>query len=263
MFKLSIITITFNSQKTVEDTFKSVLDQKYRPLQYIVVDGLSNDDTVCLIRKYKPIFESEGIEFLFVSEKDRGISDAFNKGINLADGDLIGIINSDDRICEHTSEILQKVYDLSVDVYYGKCIVFNDVHDRQYIVEPKSDLNILYKGMSLYHPAVFVKKEAYIRHGVYDIKLRYCMDRELLLRFFNAGAKFLYVNKELAYYREGGVNQVNYKKTLKEEADISAKYGMNHVSAELLRHYKYFRYLVWRFIQKIGFEKYFHRPYTE
>lgn len=263
MFRLSIITITFNSEKTVEETFKSVLCQKHRPLQYVVVDGLSTDGTVGLIRKYEPEFKSEGIEFSFVSEKDKGISDAFNKGIGLADGDLIGIINSDDKLCGYAAEVLQEAYDINVDVYYGKCIVFNNGNDKQYIVEPKDNLRLLYKCMPLCHPAVFVKKDAYKKYGLFDIELRYCMDRELLLRFFDAGARFLHIDRELAYYREGGVNQVNYKKTLKEEAIVSVMYGMNPVRAEIFRHYKYLRFLAWRFIQKTGCEKFIHKPYGE
>ena len=182
--KISVITITFNSEKTVRETFESVLKQSYRPFQYIVVDGLSKDGTEKIVLEYQKKFQDAGIEFLYKSEKDQGISDAFNKGISMADGDVVGIINSDDKLCDRALDYVMESYDDNVGVYYGKCIVFNDNSEDAYMVVPKKDLTILEKAMPLYHPATFVQKKVYDQYGHFDKKLRYCMDRELLLRFF-------------------------------------------------------------------------------
>ena len=95
--KISIITITYNSSRTLKDTIDSVLKQRHRPLQYILVDGKSTDNTLQIVQDYKNSFDKAGIELKWISEPDKGISDAFNKGIKMSDGKLVGIINSDER----------------------------------------------------------------------------------------------------------------------------------------------------------------------
>lgn len=106
--KISIITISYNSQKTIEKTILSILGQSYRPLEYVLVDGGSKDGTIELIKKYIPELEKAGIEVNYKSEPDKGISDAFNKGIQRSSGDIIGIINSDDQLMD---EALMKIAD--------------------------------------------------------------------------------------------------------------------------------------------------------
>ena len=117
--KISIITISFNSSKTIRNTIESVLHQAYRPLQYVIVDGLSTDDTVDIIKEYKQQFDDAGIELSYKSEKDNGISDGFNKGIERSDGDIIGIINSDDILCEEALDVLSKEMNEETDVCLG------------------------------------------------------------------------------------------------------------------------------------------------
>jgi len=256
--KFSIITITYNSEKTLKDTLDSVLNQSYRPLQYILVDGLSTDNTLAIIKEYKKSFDNLGIEFIFVSEKDAGISDAFNKGIHMADGEIIGIINSDDKLCPDALEHIMAAYSDEIGVYYGKCIIFNDHNKDEYVVVPKTDLKSLEKAMPLYHPATFVKKSIYEKYGAFNTQLKYCMDRELLLRFYKNGVLFQYIPKPLAYYREGGVNQMNYKANLREGTRIAIQYGMNPFKAKILERYKYLRFKIWRTIQKLGAESLWH-----
>ena len=257
--KISIITITYNSEKTVKDTLESVLQQSYRPLQYIMVDGLSTDRTIEIIKEYEPRFLDQGIEFSFKSEKDKGISDAFNKGIARADGDLIGIINSDDMLCDEALQVLAKNYNEEISVYYGDCIIFKDENSDKYVGKPKTDLERLKWTMGLYHPACFVRHQAYEKYGVFSNDLKYCMDRELLLRFYINGCVFKYIETPLAYYREGGVNQTNYRKNLKEGTKISIDYGMNPVKAYTLMIWKYLKQLIWRVVQIIGAEKLIHK----
>lgn len=257
--KFSIVTITFNSEKTLRDTFESILKQTYRPLQYIVVDGLSSDSTLKIIYEYEPIFEQSGIEFIYSSEKDNGISDAFNKGIRRADGDIIGIINSDDILAEDALITIAQTVEENIDVYYGQCIVFQELNGTKYIVTPKTDLNRLYTSMVLYHPSCFVRLDAYKRFGYFDDNLKYCMDRELLLRFLDSGCRFKYIDKPLAGYREGGVNQKNYARNAKEGAAISIKYGMHPLKANYLRFWKIIKFNVWRIVQGIGAEGLFHK----
>lgn len=257
--KISIVTVTYNSEKTLRDTFESILSQTYRPLQYVIVDGLSTDSTMAIVREYADRFLDSGIEFSFHSEKDEGISDAFNKGIRRADGDLIGIINSDDLLADHALETLAQAYEDGVCVYYGNCIIFNDSSSDRYVAVPKTDLERLRWAMGLYHPACFVRKDTYEALGLFRTDLKYCMDRELLLRFHVNGAIFKYVDAALACYREGGVNQKNYRLNLKEGTRVSIEYGMSAPRAYGLMYWKSIKQRVWRLVQMVGAEKFVHK----
>ena len=257
--KISIITITYNSCKTVKDTFDSVLLQDYRPLQYMVVDGCSTDGTLEIISEYKRKFEDVGIEFSYISEPDKGISDAFNKGIKNTDGELIGIINSDDMIYEGALNILAGKYNSNTDIYYGQCVIFNDNNEDKYIAFPKDDPARLKVAMMLYHPACFVRRSAYETNGLFDIDLKYCMDREFLLRCFVNNCTFLKIDSPLAFYREGGVNQKYYKKNLLEGTKISISYGMNPIKAYTIMALKYVKSGVWFTVKRIGAERLFHK----
>ena len=257
--KISIVTVTYNSDRTLEETFQSVLIQEYRPLQYIIIDGGSIDHTLDIIQAYKEKFEKAGIEFFYISEPDNGISDAFNKGIANADGDIIGIINSDDKLYKNALSILAEEYDLEVGIYYGNCVIINDDHSHEYLAVPKKDLSLIERFMPLFHPSTFIKKGVYEQYGGYDLELKYCMDRELLFRMYRDNVKFKYIAKPLAYYREGGANQSNYDKCVAENTKISIDYGMRPIKAYIIRRYRNFHDWLWRMIQKSGLERIFHR----
>lgn len=257
--KISIVTATYNSEKTLEETFHSVLEQEYRPLQYIIIDGSSTDHTLNIIQEYKEVFEKAGIEFLYISEPDNGISDAFNKGISNADGDLVGIINSDDKLYKNALNILADEYDSDVGIYYGDCVIFNDSHSHEYLAVPKKDLRMIRRFMPLFHPATFIRKNIYEEYGIYDPELKYCMDRELLLRMYKNNVKFQYIAKTLAYYREGGANQKNYDKCVSENTKISIAYGMAPLKAYVAQWFRTFHDRLWKMIQKSGLEHIFHK----
>lgn len=256
--KISIITVSFNSEKTIKDTFESILKQSYRPLQYIVIDGGSTDSTLAIIKKYLPVFKDNDIDFSYVSEKDQGISDAFNKGIKRTNGEIIGIINSDDKLTENSLSILEEYIDDHTEVYYGQCYIFGKENQR-YLVMPKHNLDLLRWEMCLYHPSCFISKTAYEQFGDYDIELKYCMDRELFLRYFVNGCNFKYIDKPLAEYREGGVNQKYYYNNLKEGYRITVKYGKSKLAAALSFLWKFIRYKIWIIVQRMGGEKFFHK----
>lgn len=256
--KFSIITITYNSEETLCETINSVLTQKYRPLEYIIVDGGSTDNTLSIIDEYEEEFSKRGIELSVKSEPDKGISDAFNKGIARASGDIIGIINSDDKLAENALENLSTQIDGS-DVYYGKCYIFRNDAQSVYVADPKRPLEKLRSSMPIYHPASFVSAEAYRKHGVFDLELKFCMDRELMLRFFLEGCRFKKIDAPLAYYREGGVNQKNYQKNINEGTNVSIKYGMPKWKAYCSKARKAIQFGIWRTIQNIGLEGVFHK----
>lgn len=216
--KISIITITYNSEKTLEDTIKSVIAQDYENLEYIIIDGGSKDKTLEIVGKYQ-----EYISY-FVSEPDRGICDAFNKGIDAATGEIIGIINSDDFLCPGALSEVARAYHSGIDVIYGKGKrLFPDGRLEDYL--PRK-ISFLKYGMALVHPSTFVTKSAYIKYGMFDLRYKGCMDRELLLRMKTQGAKFAHVDAYLSVYRMGGFSDNNYQEVVAKERDeISIKYG--------------------------------------
>ncbi len=174
--KISIITIVFNDVKHIEKTIRSVLGQDIQDLEYIIIDGGSTDGTVEIIEKYLDSID------IFISEKDNGIVDAFNKGIQKASGDIIGLVNSGDFLEKGT---LQKVSDefkkdSSIDVVYGNVQYWSD-DQKEYLY--KASHHLLAKFMSINHPAVFVRKELYNRYGLFDNTYKVAMDYDLMLRF--------------------------------------------------------------------------------
>lgn len=196
--KISIITITYNSERFLEETIQSIISQDYPNLEYLIIDGGSKDATLQIVDKYKDKID------VVVSEPDRGISDAFNKGIQHATGEIIGIINSDDILMPHALQTIADQYDPKVDVYSGKVLFWNDETDDTFESRPTLQFDKLKLQYGVAHPSRFIRKDAYERYGTYLINMRYNMDIELLCRFYKNGAKFSYVDANLAKFRLGG-----------------------------------------------------------
>lgn len=172
----SIITVCYNSEKTIERTLKSVLLQECQDYEYIIVDGASTDKTLSIIKQYKPLFQGK---LKLVSEVDKGIYDAMNKGINLAQGELIGIVNSDDYYEEDTLknvEMSYQQYDFSV-IYGFLRVVKNNKEVMVYL----KNIDFLESDM-IAHPSCFISKKIYERFGLYSLKYPYSADYEFMLR---------------------------------------------------------------------------------
>ena len=205
--KISVITITYNSEATLEETILSVTTQDYPALEYVIIDGGSTDGTLDIIRKYQDKIQ------IVVSEPDRGISDAFNKGIAKATGEIIGIINSDDILLPGALQKLAEVFDPQIDVYSGLILFWNEETDETFPSFPDVSFDKLKLQYNVAHPARFIRRDAYERYGVYRESLRYMMDIELLCRFYKQGAQFQLVDSPLAKFRIGGTtNDPIYKK---------------------------------------------------
>lgn len=228
MYKLSIITVCFNSEKTIEETINSIIYQKTKDVEYIIVDGASTDKTMEIVGKYKDSIDK------VISEKDNGISDAFNKGIDLAEGEIIGIINSDDMILPGAIDTLINEIKPETDIYFGQGIrYFSKDKCKRYLVD--SDYQSLHTTMSFCHPATFVKKSAYDKWGDFNTNYKFVMDRELLLRMLNRGAKFQYTDSYLVVYRMGGMSDSQYMKgVLPEMLRININDGMPTWKARML-----------------------------
>lgn len=240
---ISIITVCFNAENCIMKTIRSVLNQNCPIYEYIIVDGNSSDKTYEIIKQYDEKFAELGIRYIHISEKDKGISDAFNKGIKLATGELIGLINADDELLPNTVEDLQTICAaVDVGIYFGNCIWVDEKYHREYVSKPSGDLSKLMYHMPLIHPSTFVKKNVYEEQGLFDITYKYCMDKELLYRFHKAGIKFQYVDKELARFKAGGISDTNPAAVFKEGSRMALSYGEPYVKVKVIEHKEYIRH---------------------
>ncbi len=241
--KISIITICYNSAETIQDTIESIIPQLDENTEYLIIDGQSTDGTLDIVKQYAD-------KVRLISEKDDGISDAFNKGIRNATGDLIGIINSDDELLPHALDYVREAYEEGVDVIFGNGYSWAPDLGR-FVSNSDPDLSKLHKYMSILHPATFVTKKAYEKYGMFDTSLRCVMDRDLLLRMYTGGANFRYIDKRLALYRLGGMSGKNaLKYTFPENELISRRFGMGKAAAKLLTWKLIINYLVSSFLDR-------------
>lgn len=205
---VSIVTVSFNSEKTIRDTFESILNQSYKNIEYLVIDGASKDRTVDIIKEYENKFIDRNILFRWFSEKDNGIYDAMNKGIDLANGEIIGLLNSDDWFEKDALEKVVKEYEKSnFDVFYADIRVI--MKDKSFIKKSKLSKNVTSRYWN--HPTTFVKNNIYKKYkfkceSIHD-------DLDFLLRIRkNKNLKIVVLNEVLANFRFGGVSN---KKSLK------------------------------------------------
>lgn len=208
----SIITVCFNSEKTIERTIKSVWKQSFQDYEYIIVDGASRDRTMDIVRQYEPMFEGR---MKWVSEADQGIYDAMNKGIAMASGELIGIVNSDDYYEQDALEKVMQVYDgYDYSVIYG--LLRTVLNEKEVMVYLKNH-EFLEKDM-IAHPSCFVAKKVYERFGRYSLQYPYSADYEFMLRIKKQKeVRFMEIYHILSNFSlEGASSSVKaYRDTLK------------------------------------------------
>ena len=217
--KISIITPTYNSEKTLRDTLESVLSQTYTDIEHIIVDGLSKDSTVEIIKEYEKKYDGR---LKYVSEKDKGLYDAMNKGIQMASGDIIGILNSDDMYA--SNDVLQTIADkfneTNCDGTYSNLIFM----DEETMSKPqrvwKSAKGKMKNGWHPAHPTLYLKKEVYDKIGLFDLQYRIVADYDFMIRMMkDESIKLEYIDKVLIHMRAGGTSTAGlkgYTKNLKE-----------------------------------------------
>ena len=217
--RISIVTITYNSEKTLEGTIKSIISQNYDNIEYLIIDGGSKDGTLEIVKRYQDYIS------YFVSEPDKGISDAFNKGVGQATGEIVGIINSDDFLMPNALQAIAQSYKPDVDVYSGNVIFWNEKTNDKFSVKPDVSFEKLKIQFGVAHPGRFIRKDAYEKYGMYDISCRYMMDVELLCRFYKSGARFAHIDKDLAKFRMGGTTSDSIFRKKEEFKKIVFLYG--------------------------------------
>lgn len=182
MSLISVITASYNSEKTIADTFKSVLNQSYRPVQYLVVDGASTDNTLQIIKEYEPLFRAKGIDFKWISEPDKGIYDAWNKGLEMADGEWIGFLGSDDVYHSDALEVLIGNGDFDdFDFLTARCRYVQGTKVLREFGEAWKWL-VFRKEMKILHAGGLHNASYFKTYGIFDTSFKIAGDYEMLLR---------------------------------------------------------------------------------
>lgn len=209
----SIVTVCYNSVKTIEQTFNSLLGQTYINYEYIVVDGGSTDGTLDIIKKYEAKF---GSKMKWISERDNGIYDAMNKGIDMASGELIAFLNSDDYYEKDALCKLNEFYKINknVDFIYGNTIL---VYNFDNTVITKLDIPInkitkktLNAGMGFIHQSCFVKKSIFKKVGKFNTYFKIGADWDFVIRCYNSNVKFSKINTTISYFSKDGISSKSH-----------------------------------------------------
>lgn len=252
--KVSIITITYNSAATVEDTLKSVVSQDYPHIEYLIIDGKSKDNTLTIVDKYKDNITK------IVSEKDKGLYDALNKGIGLATGDIVGMLHSDDLYASnHVISDIVKTFGnnpYAEGVYAD--LVFVDRNDIDKVTRTWESGDYeegdFLKGWMPPHPTFFLKKECYEKFGGFNTRLRLSADYELMLRMIHKNKiKLAYLPKVVVKMRMGGVSNVSFFVRLKANIEDRMAWKLNGIKPRIFT----------RFLKPASkISQYFKRVYT-
>lgn len=242
--KISIITVCLNSEKTIEKTIQSVVGQKDADYEYIVIDGNSTDRTLEIVRNYEKYIA------VVVSEPDQGVYDAMNKGIGLATGDVIGIINGDDWYEPGIFKTIGCYFEHSdAEVIYGNLNLISETGEIEELIP--GDIEKIRYEMATPHPTVFVKREIYKKYGSFQLKYRLAADYELMLRLYTEGVRFGYMDRVIANFRQGGMSEKQGEKCSEETLKIAQSYLFRAPLAKR----KYFRDIVAHGWKRLYFER--------
>ena len=224
--KISIITVSYNAESTIQETIESVLSQRGVELEYIIIDGGSTDKTVSIVETYKDRIRH------FVSEEDKGIYDGMNKGVALATGDVIGILNADDVYADE--EVLQAVtasFQNNIEAVYADLVYVaeNDLNKitRTWVSRDYVE-GAFKKGWMPPHPTFFVKREIYEKYGDYSLELKSAADYEFMLRVIHKNKiKLAYLNKIIVKMRVGGESNASLKNRIRANKEDRKAWTMN------------------------------------
>lgn len=235
--KITIVTATYNSSATLRDTIESVLSQTYLDYEHIIVDGKSKDATLDIVREYELRYQGK---LRWISEPDKGIYDAMNKGIRMATGDVVGLLNSDDFYTSNDvlETVAKTMSDPNVDAVYGDIHYVND-NDLTRCVRYYSSRvfrrGLMRMGFMPAHPSFYCRRAIYERYGTFDTSLRIAADFENLLRLiFVNRIRTKYIPEDFVTMRTGGASSsgmVSHKRILKEHM---IAYKQNGVYSNLL-----------------------------
>jgi glycosyltransferase involved in cell wall biosynthesis len=227
--KISIITTTYNSAYTIKDTLVSVYNQTYPNIEHIIIDGASKDNTLEIINNLPNRVTK------IVSEPDKGIYDAMNKGIKAATGDVIGILNSDDFFTSDNiiETVVENFKNCDIDALYGDVHFVNPddiTKSVRYYSSAIFKPSLFRFGFMPAHPSFYMKRECYEKYGLYSLDYKIASDYDLLIRYLHREKiKYKYINKDFVTMRTGGVSTENFNSIVtlnKEIVRACKKYGI-------------------------------------
>lgn len=228
--KISIITVCFNAASTIQDTIDSVANQIYKDIEYIVIDGGSNDGTIDVIKK-----NSSKIN-VWVSEPDCGLYDAMNKGLKIASGEIVGFINADDILNSDTTllDIAEKFNASKVDILYGDLVYcsFNNLENITRVwISGECSTKKFRRGWMPPHLSTYIKLSAYKMYGSYRTDMLIAADYELMLRLMvKHNLPHTYLPKVLARMRQGGLSNSSLRNILLSNIEAYKSWKMNNLS---------------------------------
>lgn len=223
--KISIVTATYNSAKTIQHTIDSLLSQSYTDWEHIIIDGASGDDTLTIVRQNEPQYANR---LRYISEKDDGIYNAINKGIDMATGDVIGILNSDDILADN--DVLQQIADTfektQAQVVYGDLVYCKGDTIVRYWKSNAFNYKQLKFGWMPAHPTFYCRREIYDTLGHYDEHLHISADYDFMLRTLTHNYRAVYLPKVLVKMQMGGISNRDLKSMrIKRSEDV---YALRH-----------------------------------
>lgn len=237
MLKISIIIATYNSEKTLKQTLDSIRYQTYENIETIVIDGLSTDDTLKIVKEYSDVVKR------YISEKDTGIYNAFNKGINLATGDYIVFLGSDDCLINYNviSNVASEI-DGTTDMLSAPIICI-DENNSEFKFSNKISQEDIFSGKMLPHPGIFVKKGIMLKYK-FNENNKIISDYEFLVRYILDGGKIKFIDKPVVYFSLGGISSDNFNGDswklnvyehlrLYQNLNIDTKYLFTYLNNEL------------------------------
>jgi glycosyltransferase involved in cell wall biosynthesis len=235
----TIITVCYNSSATIERTILSVLNQSCDFFEYIIIDGKSTDGTLDIIKKHEAVFKNKGISFTWISEPDKGMYDAMNKGINIAKGEYIAILNSDDWYEFNTIQTVYNTYKVNrdIDIFYG---IVRYWKNNEILLIHCYGHKFLHEGM-IPHPTCFISKDTYKKYGMYDLTYKSASDYDLLLKMRKCD--FFLIPQIITNFCWGGVSTTLLRNDIETQV-IRKKY--NIISKK-----KYFIFILKLYLKKI------------
>lgn len=238
----SIVTVTYNSEKTLRRTIDSLLNQSISNFEYIIIDGKSIDSTVEIIKSYEEDFKKRKILFKWISEKDTGIYDAFNKGVKIAKGDWISFLGSDDFYTENALELYAKqINNQSKELDFIHSVV--EVEGKK-VIKDKWEWKHFRIGMNIAHVGAFHHKNYFKKYGLYNTKYKIAGDYELLLRAKH-NLRTHWFNNVTAIMSDGGISNSQVKNVYLETTKAKIESGKINYYVSKLYYFKWmFKYRV-------------------
>lgn len=219
---ITIVTVCYNAEKIINETLEAVYNQTYNNIEYLIIDGASKDNTLETIKAYEKKFQEKGIIYKWVSEPDKGIYDAMNKGANMATGDWIYYLNCGDLF--YNNNVLSEIFE-NENNYKSNKIIYGDVvkvfkNKQEYFKQDKVSRKYLLLSM-ICHQSLFMRKDSFIQFGNFDLNYNIVADYKKILEiYFENNNNLKYLNKTIAFYDMNGFSENNYKKMNEQRLEI-------------------------------------------